>query len=593
MKRLCLKLGFSAILATVLVCTIGARLGSATEQRGESVMLTVTRVDVLERVFPDRPPESMAPAELRHVPRGGSVPFQFAVSAETKDTCVMSVVSVKRKDDDVPLACRTTWYEVLPVHVEANSQGCSSTSPYPAQPPEDWKPYFVREAPFDIEEVLVEASEIEVQPGRQQAVLVDVSVATDAEPGEYQGLLQLKSTHNGTAEVVFPLAVHPTIIHNYKLNSTHWFWPQPENLTTGPLPEWWSEEHWRLIENSAGTLRKFGDNVILTPLMGGDTIEMADHPLIQTYVTPEGTYEFDHSRFERWCETFLSLGFKTIEGGHVSDGHNIAPIYVYAIDRRSGEKSLLFNPESDVEQWLDFLRVFFKDFRKILEKRGWADVYMQHLMDEPHDVKEYQRLAEVFRPSMPGIHSFDAIQNRVFSPYCDIMVFNLGTIVSSQDLVAERKSQGQSVWHYQCCSPYPPEPNRWMDRHLFNSRLYPWLGYLLNSDGYLFWAANLYRGADPYKTSIGPMPSGSQDPGHPVGDAWTYFPGPNGLRGSMRMLAFREGMIDHTLLCMLAEKDKAAADSIMNTIARTTQDYQQDSDSYHQARKDLLEALEH
>ena len=104
------------------------------------------------------------------------------------------------------------------------------------------------------------------------------------------------------------------------------------------------------------------------------------------------------------------------------------------------------------------------------------------------------------------------------------------------------------MWLYHCCSPYPPFPNRHLDERLSDSRLYPWLAHLLDADGYLYWGANILRGADPYATSVGPLPNGSQDPGHPPGDNWTFYPGPDGLRPSMRMVAFREGLEDHSLV---------------------------------------------
>ena len=148
------------------------------------------------------------------------------------------------------------------------------------------------------------------------------------------------------------------------------------------------------------------------------------------------------------------------------------------------------------------------------------------------------------------------------------------------------------MWLYHCCSPYPPYPNRHLDERLADSRLYPWLAYLLQAEGYLYWGANVYRGADPYTGSIGPLPNGSQDPGHPPGDNWFFYPGPDGLRASMRMVAFRDGIHDHVLLAMLADRDRQAADEIMQSIARTVKDYEKEPPAYHRARQALLLALD-
>ena len=53
--------------------------------------------------------------------------------------------------------------------------------------------------------------------------------------------------------------------------------------------------------------------------------------------------------------------------------------------------------------------------------------------------------------------------------------------------------------------------------------------YLYNTNGYLRWAANLYRGADPYTRSAGPIGEGGGYPCHPIGENWQFYPGPDGL----------------------------------------------------------------
>jgi len=214
-------------------------------------------------------------------------------------------------------------------------------------------------------------------------------------------------------------------------------------------------------------------------------------------------------------------------------------------------------------------------------------------LDEPRDPEEYGRLAALAREHLPGVRTKDAINSRPreFSPLVDIQVFSVASLEAEHDLAEERRANGQSVWFYHCCSPYPPYPNRHLDEPLSNSRLYPWLAYLLNADGYLYWGANVYRGADPYETSIGPLPNGSQSPGHPPGDNWMFYPTKDGLIPGMRMLAYREGLLDYTLLTMLAEKNKPAADRIMRGIVRSLTDYAQRPRTFHEARRQMLRLL--
>lgn len=180
----------------------------------------------------------------------------------------------------------------------------------------------------------------------------------------------------------------------------------------------------------------------------------------------------------------------------------------------------------------------------------------------------------------------------MISPLLDVHVFNLVTLLKNATLAESRRSRGKAVWLYHCTSPYPPYPNRHLDRPLSECRLWPWICYHLRAEGFLYWAANLYRKADEYKTSLGPFPNGSQDPGHPPGDAWFYYRGPDGLRPSMRIVAYRAGLIDHTLLSTLGEVDPEAAAGIAREVFPSPTAYSTDPAVYQAARRRVLLALD-
>jgi len=71
-----------------------------------------------------------------------------------------------------------------------------------------------------------------------------------------------------------------------------------------------------------------------------------------------------------------------------------------------------------------------------------------------------------------------------------------------------------------------------------------------------------------------------------------FYPGPDGLLGSMRMIAFRDGLLDHTLLSMLAEKDPESAERIATGIARDIIDYTRNASDFRKARREILELLD-
>jgi hypothetical protein len=548
--------------------------------------LQAVPVDSLDRVFPDRPPQRTAQQEPLSVPRGGSCSFQFAVTSPPG--LVQLDAQLPADESGRPLDAELKLYHALPVHVEANNQGCSRTSAH-GTPPAEWLPAFVRQAPFDVAEVLVPADHLEATANVTSAVLVDLRVSPNATPGQYGGLLRLRLGAQ-SAEAPFAVRVHPTVVPTDPvLHVTHWFWHEPRNLTNGEPPEWWSERHWQLLENSGRELRAFGQDSLFTPLI--DYRE----PLIQAIRHADGGYSFDFSRFDRWMELFSGLGFRYFDGHHIATlPEKWAYEGVFVRDEATGKKEPLVPGGRGNEAWLAFIPVFYQALYAHLEAKGWTERYIQHQLDEPKDAELYRKLAALAREYMPKVRTVDAINSNpgAYSPLVGIQVLALTILAKEQALAAERRARGQEVWLYHCCSPPPPYPNRHLDDPLSSSRLYPWLAFWLQADGYLNWGANIYRGADPYRTSIGPVPSGSQDPGHPPGDNWFFYPGPNGLRGSMRMVAFRDGLCDHALLTLLARRDSDRAAAIVRQIVRSLRDYERDPTPYHRARTELLLALE-
>jgi len=219
-------------------------------------------------------------------------------------------------------------------------------------------------------------------------------------------------------------------------------------------------------------------------------------------------------------------------------------------------------------------------------------------MDEPSSYANLDSGYQIVKTAMPTIETLDAIHSwgqepAGFSPNTDIFIFYIDLLSQNQTLAQQRLSEGKKNWLYLFCKPYPPMPNMHLDSYLACSRLYPLLCYKYNATGMIHWAANRYRGANPYLSSIGPVPSGSQNPGHPPGDNWLYYPDSNGLIGSIRMLNFRDGMIDHYLITLLSLQDKPKADAILLEIVRSLSDVErQNTRKYHETRQKILEALD-
>jgi hypothetical protein len=274
--------GLPKMLNGVTICFAALCVAVACQEAKSQV--TLARVDVLDRVYPDRPPPDFPDDRPVSVPRGGSAAIQFAATSPVNMSCGMAVGPLQR-EDGLPLAGRVATYRLLPVHVEGNTQGSLRNRPG-GQVPDGWMKYLVRRAPFDVMEVLVEADTVALAAGRTQAMLVDVEVAPEASPGRYAGRLDLRLEQE-TVSVPFSVLVHRTVLPpTLRLHCVHWFWPMPENLTDGDPPPWWSERHWALIEASARQLHRFGDDTVLTPLVDGR------EPLIRVSRDEQGAHHF-------------------------------------------------------------------------------------------------------------------------------------------------------------------------------------------------------------------------------------------------------------------------------------------------------------
>jgi hypothetical protein len=541
--------------------------------------LEAIRVDVHERLYPDRWPQPAKTATIS-VPRGAPVTFQFAVRANTKGNARLSLMG------DVVGKPHLHWLQAI--HVEGNTQGSLKNRPG-GKVPKGWMEHLVRAAPFDTLEALVEDNKMPIVAGHTHGVVLEITVPLNTEPGTYKGSLRVALGNDGI-ESPFSFRVHRTALPDpLPIHSVHWLWPEPHNLTNGEVPEWWSEQHWQLLEAAGKQLRRFGDDTVYTPLVN------YRQPLIQITRRKDGTFAFDYSRFDRWGELFVSLGFRYLSGHHIINLNDAHMGGTFVIDEATGRKEPLLKDVRDRKAWIAFLPTFYDSLHAHLKEKGWLGNYLQCQYDEPRDVELYKRLAALARKHLPSIPTTDAInasRQDVFSPLVDMQVFNLIGLTRHQRVAVQRNAEGKGVWLYHCTSPYPPHPNRHIDSHLTESRLYPWLCHKLGANGFLFWGANIYRGADEYKTSIGPFPNGSQDPGHPPGDNWFYYRSPEGLRPSIRIVSFREGLIDYALLTALAERDPGVVKKSITKIAPSITEFERDPAAYHRARAAILEALD-
>lgn len=572
---------------------------------GESKQLEIKAKfsDLGSPVYVDIFPENVPFAQPIYTPRGNTVFFRLDIQGLVSDKIVFSPGGFVRYGDNGNISLNVTVNKLIPVHIEGNTQGSKCNYPGGAVP-ENWLPYLVRKAPFNLFEAVDETvcTEVNLDAGEHAGFIVSVKIPSDADPGLYQSELRLEEVDSKHVSLLpFMIQIGSTILPDqFEISSTHWLWPEPENLTSGKVPEYWSEEHWTLLKNSGKSLFACGDNTVYTPLIFGSV------PLIQTVKVNDNTYEFDFSGLERWISTFRQIGFDYFTGHHLIN--RLLPLYIK--DAQSGQtlRIKLLTPE-----YRNVITAFLPQLYRELQKLGLEDRYFQYQKDEPQpkEYDDYVIYAGIKQKELPGIKSIDAITGKYSEQYFDLTDIHVVNLYGASCLGEKVISHPGKYWLYCCTSPYPPLPNRHLDSFPVENRLWPMITVDLGMNGFLNWAANVYRGADEYKTSLGPLPNGTQSPGHPPGDAWFFYRGPKGLRPGVRMLNYRDGMVDATLFKLLQQKDPEAAHQIVSRViykellqsfelgfpqkiaaAKAGRGYSVDPGQYNELRGRLLEKLD-
>lgn len=137
--------------------------------------------------------------------------------------------------------------------------------------------------------------------------------------------------------------------------------------------------------------------------------------LVNAEKTDAGGYHFDFSNIERLIRMYLGMGFTTIEG---------APLYAreswdaaeFGINTPDGKVPSL-SPEGYACS-----AAFLTSWRSFLEARGWYDLLIQHVGDEPHGraAAEYRILSGIIRKFLPGVPVIDAVETHELSGAVDI-----------------------------------------------------------------------------------------------------------------------------------------------------------------------------
>ena len=383
--------------------------------------LEVWPVDALDKVFPDDAPGThRAAPQAWLVARNGHASVQFAIrtAAAIGDLNVRATAG-----GGLQLQVRHVGYVPVGSH--------------PVSTPYD---ELVRPAPGLFPDPLLENFPYALAANRTEAIWITVYAPADTKPGVYSGEAVFESGGQKLATSPFQVRVTEAAVPAQRtLKVTNWFNTSPSAFRLHYKLDGESDRYWELLGNIGRVMADHGQNVMLTPVF-----ELA------TPRAEGGKLVYDFSRLDRWVETFEKAGLMgTIEGGHllgrVSGYTTPLAIPAYVIEDGKAVQRTLDANDPRAEQFLDS---FLPALLAHLKQRGWANRYMQHILDEPHGSEPpvYNRYGKIIRRNLPGIPTLDAVgldqDDLDFLDVTDIWVPVLGTFDHQMNRINSHVSKG-------------------------------------------------------------------------------------------------------------------------------------------------------
>ena len=374
----------------------------------------------------------------------------------------------------------------------------------------------VAKAPSSIPDPFWENTTIPVN-NQAQPVWIEIKVPRNAEKGEYTGVLTVSGSTE-SAELSVKLNVW-----NFKI-------PEERHLS---MINWWtfpgmgfdveefSEEYWDLLASFADFVHAHRQTDV-----------WAFFNLIKEEGDSLKGYSYDTSLLERYVETVFNSG--------------IRQIHMHVLGTKTAH---ILDPTSRIAPIEENFRRL-PALQALIKRKGWEGRFIAAISDEPfiHHEKSFAELVDRVHKDAPGIRIVEALEAEYLGKL-DIYVPKLSHLNMWYPRFDQVRKQGLELWFYTCCHPVGRYPNRFLDQSLLKVRVLHWINYLYDLTGYLHWGLNMQWDGDGDAYTQEAI---SKD--LPLGDRAVAYPGKNGLLGSLRFSAQRDGLQDYEYLWTLENK---------------------------------------
>jgi hypothetical protein len=565
------------IFSLCIIFTATTIFVSATPIRGQEAAFECFAVSDLVRIFEDgyNCPWPQKAIEIFGI-RNEYISAQCVVKANTDLQHVTVSVS--------PLEC-VERSALLPLSaIELNFVG---SVPIEENTPKYTKTDLIRSAPARFPDYLAEDKEVILKKGKHQAIFLTVKIPRDAEPGNYKGIITVK-TDKGNQSLPLHLTIYPlTLPDERHLMVTEWY-------STGRFKQFHGvdssrpEEFYKMLKVYAENMAEHRQNVFRVSL-----------GLIESSQDSDGKLKFDFSHFDEWARIFWDTGrMNLLETGFVArfgeGGWSSREISLRDFGVRKGTTNQRVTVPGK-----EYLRQFLPAFERHLREKGWLEKTVFHICDEPsnHNVMGWRQASEYVHKYAPSLRRIDAIETTHCFDRLEIWVPKLDHLTTWYDVYKKAQSRGNELWFYTVgIFQKGSLPNKTVDVALIESRILHWLNYRFGLKGYLHWGFNAWTD-DPFLS-----------PGKHRGDGWHVYPKKDGLINSLRWEQMRNGIQDYEYFWMLENKINKMRETlserlskmiepsrrgteIASQVVRTMSEYSKDPNVLYGAKKRVIEEL--
>ncbi len=534
-------------------------------------------VDPLEKILPQRAFFTPTKAHA-DVARGENASFQFAIRSNA-DIQNLKVQVVAPSNNGESLSEIKTGFvgfvKVGRTNPDPSNDIIKSNSGYFPDP------------------ILYEESK-DVPFGTTQPIWVSIKIPENASQGVYNGEVTLQGEVNGesfTKTKSISLEVYKPVIDKTSLWVTNWFFlDRLDYLNNNQPVEQYSDTYWELAQVMARMLSEYRQNMaMVSPL---------DHT---KFTHKDGAWSFDFSNFNKLVNLFIEEGvIGRLEGGHFGNRVDGSWEGDFGLKVPTVEKDTTYletKSLADIETrtfYDQFLPALFKN----IQDKGWENIYVQHIADEPIDANfaSYIEISDYVKSILPKIKIIEACHTAKLEGKIDIWVPQMNFLNEDLDFYKKQQSKGDEAWYYTCLAPKGEYANRFIELPLIKTRLLHWVNHKYEIPGYLHWGFNYWGSKGGITTSDNPYDDasgliGSSGNVLPGGDCWISYPAYKEIYPSIRLEAMRDGIVDYELLKMYSEKYPKEAKDIVNTTIYNFEHYDTNIGDFRKKRKKMLEAL--